>query len=371
MSLPLIVANGTPAEIGASYGSQAATLIAGNLEDYRAKFRNLAGLDSAEVTRAGEEFRETTRKFVPRTAETLDAIADAAGIAVGDIYALNARTELMLEGNKVTECTGLAVLPEHTASGHTLLGQNWDWYPTQAPYTILLATQDERGHEILTLAEAGMLAKAGLNSAGVGVCVNLLGSDRDTRSGGVPYHVLIRALLDRPEGISAALTVTALPRSVSINMLIATGGPHGGTALDLELAPGAVGRLYPRDGLLSHANHFSADLPLRDRVVTDYGGSTLFREFRVRQVTADAAADRSVSEKDLVTAFTDHVGFPHSVCRHVNPSDPEELHSLTASSVVMDLDERRLMITDGPPCEREYRTYSLDGIFRPEFVTKP
>jgi len=37
---------------------------------------------------------------------------------VGDIYALNARTELMLPaGPQLPECTGVAVMPEHTAAG--------------------------------------------------------------------------------------------------------------------------------------------------------------------------------------------------------------------------------------------------------------
>jgi isopenicillin-N N-acyltransferase-like protein len=60
--LPLIIAEGTPAEIGASYGEQAAELIADNLDDYLGKFKNLTGLDAGAITRAGEEFRATTRR---------------------------------------------------------------------------------------------------------------------------------------------------------------------------------------------------------------------------------------------------------------------------------------------------------------------
>src|SRR5262245_23522783 len=192
MTYPLIRATGTPAEIGLSYGRQAAELIAGNLDDYRGKFAAV-GFDAAAVTQIGEQFAETTRAYTPRIADTLDAVAEASGQARGDIYALNARTELMLpSGLQITECTGVAVLPEHTATGDTLLAQNWDWHPSQQPYTLILATRDERGHEIVTLAEAGMLAKAGLNSAGVGVCVNLIHCDRDGTPGGVPYHVLVR-----------------------------------------------------------------------------------------------------------------------------------------------------------------------------------
>ena len=71
------------------------------------------------------------------------------------------------------------MLGTHTANGHTLLAQNWDWHPDQRDAMVLLTTTDESGHRVLALTEAGMLAKTGLNSAGVGLCVNMLGTDRD------------------------------------------------------------------------------------------------------------------------------------------------------------------------------------------------
>ena len=359
MTFPLIRATGTPTEIGASYGEQAAALIAGNLEDYRAKFAAV-GLDAAQVTRIGEMFAETTRAYTPRIADTLDAVAEGAGIARGDVYALNARTELMLpQGMEVTECTAVAVLSEHTANGNTLLAQNWDWYPEQQPYTVVLATRDERGHEIVTLAEAGMLAKTGLNNAGVGVCVNLIHSDRDGAPGGVPYHVLIRAVLDQPDGLAVSLKVTSLPRSASINLMIAAAG---GTALDLEVAPGLVGRVLPQDGLVTHANHFVSDIAAIDAFY-ETGGSSLFRDFRVRQLLAGAAADRKVLVDDVIAALQDHLGYPYAICRHVNDADPDDLKSITAASVVMDLDDRELLVSSGPPCESPYQRIDLATVF--------
>ncbi|MBA2773900.1 MAG: hypothetical protein H0U36_07620 [Nocardioidaceae bacterium] len=359
MTFPLLVAQGDPAEIGAAYGEQARGLIEGNLDDYREKFRAV-GVDSAQARRLGEAFRITTHEHAPRIAATLDALAEAVDVAVGDIYALNARTELMLPaGPQVTECTGVAALPETTASGHTLLAQNWDWYPSQQPYSLVLATRDERGHEIVCLTEAGMLAKTGLNSAGVGVCVNLLHCDRDGAPGGVPYHVLIRAALDQPHGISPALKVTALPRSASINLLV---GTAGGVAVDLEIAPNATGRVLPTDGLLIHANHFASDIDVVDAIY-DIGGSSLFRDYRLRQLLTARAADQALTAEDMADALRDHLGHPYALCRHVNPEDPPELRSLTCSSVVMDLDDQVLLVSDGPPCESPFREISLGTVF--------
>jgi isopenicillin-N N-acyltransferase-like protein len=359
MTYPLIRATGTPSEIGLSYGRQAADLIAGNLADYRQKFATV-GLDASEATRLGDEFAVTTRAYTPRIGETLDAVAEGAGVAVGDIYALNARTELMLpQGLRISECTSVAVLPEHTATGNTLLAQNWDWHPSQQPYTLVLATRDERGHEIISLAEAGMLAKAGLNSCGVGVCVNLIHSDRDGVLGGVPYHVLIRFVLDEPDGLAASMRVTALPRSASINLLI---GSAGGTALDLEVAPGIVGRILPTDGVLTHANHFSSGISVVDAIY-DTGGSSLFRDQRLRQLLLGPAADRKVLLDDVIAGLQDHLGFPYAVCRHVNEADDEDLKSVSAASIVMDLDEREFLYSSGPPCESAYERLTLTDVF--------
>ena len=82
MTYPLIRATGTPTEIGHAYGEQAADLIAGNLEDYRQKFAAV-GLDRAQATELGEQFGETTRAYAPRIAATLDAVAEASGVASG------------------------------------------------------------------------------------------------------------------------------------------------------------------------------------------------------------------------------------------------------------------------------------------------
>ncbi len=359
MPLPLIVAQGSPAELGASYGAQARDLIAGNLDDYRRKFRAV-GLDPSSVTRLGMGFRATTHDYTPRIAATLDAVAEASGTEVGDIYALSARTELLLPAAPaLSECTCVAVVPEYTRDHHTLLAQNWDWYPTQLPYSLVLATQDERGHEVVCLAEAGMLAKAGLNSAGVGVCVNLLHCDRDGMPGGVPYHVLIRAVLDEPDGISASLRVTSLPRSASVNLLV---GVAGGTAVDLEITPGPIGRVLPTDGVLTHANHFVSDIDISDAFY-ETGGSSLFRDYRLRQRLAAATAKRSVGIDDVAEALRDHLGYPYAVCRHVNEADPPELQSLTCAAVVIDLDEREILISSGPPCESELVPYSLQTLF--------
>jgi len=55
----------------------------------------------------------------------------------------------------------------------------------------------------------------------------------------------------------------------------------------------------------------------------------------------------------------DHFGKPYSVCTHVDPAIIEDMQAETVASVIMDLDERSLHITKGPPCLSEYEKYTL------------
>ena len=43
-----------------------------------------------------------------------------------------------------------------------------------------------------------MLAKAGMNSHGFGVCLNILRSEHDGQQLGIPVHILLRHLLNQP-----------------------------------------------------------------------------------------------------------------------------------------------------------------------------
>lgn len=348
LPLPLISVSGTPAECGAAYGTAAADEIVANNETYVTRFRDHAGLSRAEVWFWGTEFRATTIEHHPRIAAMLDGVAEGSGVAVEEIYALNGRTELLYGTHEPSECTALGLLGDGT-----LIGQNWDWHPDQRPYSILLATTDENGFSVATLAEAGMLGKAGLNSAGLGVCVNMLGSDRDGVRGGVPYHVILRAALESSDLTIAIRRVCSSPRSASINLLIgqAHDGPGGGEIIDLELVPGDVGISHPDEhGRIVHANHLETGVAVRD-YLKDLGSSSFFRAARARRLLAGGMS--------MVDIFADHAGFPNAICRHVDERDAHNDKSETIFSVLLDLDEQRLGIAEGPPCGSAYEWASL------------
>jgi isopenicillin-N N-acyltransferase-like protein len=365
MSLPVVSVSGTPAECGEAYGVESRVMIQANVEAYLRRFREQAGLDNEAVRSAGEAFRTATAEHHPRIGAMLDGVAAGAGVPVAEIYALNGRTELIY--GTVQECTAIGVLGTHTATGHLLMGQNWDWHPDQLDAMLLLRTTDERGFTVLTLAEAGMVAKTGLNSAGLGQCLTMLGSDRDglTSPPGVPYHVIARATLEADSLGWATRMACRSPRNASINLLLGQAGDREygdpavtGELIDLELVPGDVGWLHPVDGMITHANHLDSRLPVHD-IQKEWGGSSLYRAARARRLLAEASASGKTMLEDLVAVFRDHACYPHAICRHQDDRMPPLERTQTICSVLLDLDDRRLGIATSQPCREPYTWFDL------------
>ena len=54
------------------------------------------------------------------------------------------------------------------------MAQNWDWMEEQSPNLLLLTIIQPDKPTIKMVTEAGIIGKIGLNSAGVGVCLNAI-----------------------------------------------------------------------------------------------------------------------------------------------------------------------------------------------------
>ena len=104
---------------------------------------------------------------------------------------------------------------------------------------------------VLTLTEAGLLAKIGFNEAGIGLVTNFLLSDR--RRFGMPIHVTRRKVLATRSLEAAIAAITDVERAHSANYLL---GSADGRAVNVEAWPEATALLEPEDGVLAHANHF-------------------------------------------------------------------------------------------------------------------
>lgn len=358
---PRLVLRGTARQRGLQYGEQARGRIAGSIALYRGVFGHMARLGWSDAVAAARAYVPAIEKFAPECLDEMRGIAEGAGVTFGDVLALNARSELMFSPSAAAsavgagECTSLAVLPEASASGHTLLAQNWDWIPAAAETAVVLEVHREDAPSYVTVAEAGHLAKVGVNSAGLGACTNTLVSHCDAGRVGVPYHVLLRAFMDATTISAATRMVLQAERAFSGNFLLAH---RDGLAVNIESSSGGtegVRTQFATNGVLSHTNHFlDGELKPGDARVNLHPG-TLFRLDTARR----ALQAGSIGIDRIQAILRDHKNHPESVCWHPDPARQPMDRRLTVASVVMDLDEGELLFTAGPPCESEYQRVSL------------
>lgn len=359
---PLVEVEGEPYARGRQYGRLAGDRVARCIEIYKLAF--------LEKQVEWPQAREIARAFMPRIegydtsmAQEIQGIAAGAEVPVEDIVAINARTELLYGKHHVPGrdrpdddgCTGAIALPEATASGHMLHGQNWDWRDECADCAIVLHIVPESGPRILTFVEAGMMARAGMNSAGVAITGNFLECERDARRQGVPAPLIRRHVLMSATLGDAVLTVMNAPRAFSNNLMISQAG---GEAVNLETTPDEVFWMLPENGLLVHANHFvtqAARAKVRDTGLLTHGDS-LYRDRRVR-----ACLERAHGRIDLETfkeAFQDRYGAPRAVCR-TPTRGPGGRISSTVAAILMDTSQARMWVAPRPYGEHSYTEYRL------------
>ncbi len=347
----LIEVEGHAFERGRQYGARVAVEIRQNADAYLQLIEFHAGLGREAALQAALAFGPILAAHTPDLLLEMRGIAEGAGCTLAEVLLINARSELM---EKMGECTALAAAPQVTSQGHVLLGQNWDWYTAIRGEPVLLRIRQPDGPEILTLTEAGQVAKIGMNSAGLGVCLNFL-SHAD-RGQGVPVHAILRQMLNRANLGEAIREAYRVPRGGAANILLA----HAeGEIVDLELTAANADFYYPSDGWLAHANHFeSVRLRGGDTGVTT-SMSTLARAARARRLLSAAAAQGIASRDTFQDILTDHAYGAYAICRHVDPTEPPLQQTATRASVIMDLTEQTMRVAAGQPCQEEYQAFTL------------
>jgi len=352
---------GTSYQRGRQYGRQAAARVRLSVQAYQQTFAHYAGWDWPTVRREAARFEAPIGEFMPAYLEELRGIADGAGLDLADVLAINVRTEVMYAAKArqapttarlPTECSAFACVPALRQTDPVLIGQNWDWLLHSAQTLVLLEVRQDEGPDFVTVVEAGLLAKTGMNAAGLGLVTNALVTDADVGEPGLPYHVLLRAVLDCVTVTEALEVLQAGPRSSSANYLIAQAS---GVALNIEATPGDFTRLYPlfpEDGVLRHTNHFLADIHPTDLALWAMPSSVV----RLQRLRAAGTA-RTLDDFGVVLA--DHGNYPHSICAHPDPAAHPCEQGATIASVLMDLTARRIWLAPGNPCQAPYEQLDI------------
>ena len=362
MSLFHFTFSGTTYEQGLAHGEALKESIIKNIEIYVIRFENEAGISKNELLENSGIYLNILREQSPEYVNGMNGIAESSNLELLEIAMLNLRYELLyhalgkkLQSDAVDGCTSFAVLPEAAENNHLLVGQNWDWIPDVE--CMLTTSIDPDGLQRMAFTEAGIFGgKPGMNSEGVGLAVNGMYSTADDWSRfQKPFHLRCYEVL-RSKNIEEALGALAgTPRSCTANFIL---GHASSRAIDIELAPDSLRLIDPVDGVLVHANHLVD--PKETRVSEPANPRRHLSEFRHSRMEKLLNEQKPLNVDIVQEILKDHDHQPQSLCRHRDDSLPESQHTITKTAMIMDLEERKMWVTNGQPCKTEFEEFALN-----------
>lgn len=227
------------------------------LETYRAysELFRVIGVSEETEEAACNQLVEVLNGWRPELVDEMNGVAQGSGVALQNVVALNARTELIALGKYgARECsTVTAKLPDGI---HGV--QTWDWH---IELDNCWHTHEVSGNKyrFVGLTEQGILAKIGINDQGLAVHFNILGH-KDDGATGVPMHLLAYLVLSECATVREAIEfVRNAPIGSSSSLTIL----DSSEAVSLEITPHDVYIVESENGTVQRTNHFQFDEPLR------------------------------------------------------------------------------------------------------------
>ncbi|MBS3182917.1 C45 family autoproteolytic acyltransferase/hydolase [Leucobacter manosquensis] len=360
--------SGTPRERGRQYGAGASDLIAAAIGYYSEALTQQTGMTWAEITESAAQWLPVSERLAPHLVDEMRGIAEGAGVSFLEIVTLNVRGEFVYnhqtrsaesaaaddERDAVDGCTSFFLTGQASGTGHTLVGQNWDWRTLTAGTTLVLRIVQDPLPTVIMQLEAGQVGRHGANSAGIALNANGLGGSFGSETG-LPQTIIRRLVLDRNDLAGALKTLVKTRPHIASNALLAHRSGYG---IDLETTPHGVDWIFPdAQGVIAHTNHFQASVP--PQLAGHYrpvSADSLLRLPRVKAGLDRVAAARDADESLALVraAMSDHLGFPEGVCTHPDSSSPRLKQWSTLLSSCVDLTTGEYRVAPGFPCETEY-----------------
>jgi isopenicillin-N N-acyltransferase like protein len=361
---------------GYAHGTQARAQVAGSVASYKTLFAH-CDIDWSTALRRAARYRELI-EGCGDLVEEIDGIAKGSGFQFNEILALNCRTEILpgswssfdpathaATQHGLTECTSFAVDGTRCADGYTRIAQNWDWVTAQRNNTVILRVIHDDSvtwPDYLTITEAGILAKIGVNEHGVAVGLNILRSQNDRSQLGIPVHIFQRLALDCRSVDAVVELATSLRFAASSNVVL---GDATGNIACVEFSPNGAALIESDQGVVAHTNHF-CDLHLAEQQAPlDTLPTT---EARLARANAHITGwpDR-VTTINLTTLLRDESGGSKSndggalgaICRKPDLALPETTRVESVFGIIINCNQREMLIAPDLPSKVEFQSVAL------------
>jgi isopenicillin-N N-acyltransferase like protein len=198
------------------------------------------------------------------------------------------------------------------------------------------------------LGEAGIVGKMGMNSAGLGLCINALRSGAFNTLN-LPVHLMSRRLLQYATDVDQALNIiNEFGLASTTNYMLAD---KGGKHVDIECSPKGNTVILPCNGYVAHTNHLYAKN--RPAKLIDYPAANSFsRLSRIQKLTElDMEAGEPTTFSSLRKRLSDEEGSPLSICRARSVGAAGMERMTTLASVMMELRSCTGKVIVGRPCD--------------------
>lgn len=207
---------------------------------------------------------------------------------------------------------------------------------------ILLTIEQSEKPTIKMVTEAGIIGKIGLNSAGVGVCLNAIRA-KGMDPARMPCHLGLRMVLESHSRDEAAYWLDKYGVASACHMLVAD-GESGGIGLEWSFKDSQKLGMN-EDGQVFHSNHYLVPHP----GITDSNwlNDSTFRVERIQELAKRVGNDPSLDK--VAEMFKDEENFPAAICR----KEEGGVQSETLFNIVMDLKAKAARITLGRPVAPE------------------
>jgi isopenicillin-N N-acyltransferase-like protein len=350
---------GAHRQIGRHYGEACAEAIRRHRALALTRLRDRSGVAPHRALADALRYRPFVIEHAAFFDEEIEGIAEGSGISLAEAYLLQLRAELAVgtgtahNGGENDECTTFAILPEATADGSPLIGQNADLPAFYKEIGVIVEIVPDDAPRVLMLTPAGQVSYIGINDRGLGVFANYLTCDGWRL--GFPRYLLSRLALTKETGDDAIAAVRAVPRASSRNLIMLDAR---GTAADLETTPSRDARLDPQNGLLAHANHYVApELASEERSPERQVANSRARLERMGALLQQYRGALDVETMQAILRDRDCT--PDALCRM--PGDDPSSDFITFASVIAEPARGRMAVAVGPPTENPYRVYAFSG----------
>jgi isopenicillin-N N-acyltransferase like protein len=348
--------SGSPKQIGEQHGSEGKDEVHQSLETYESLFYGYSKISWKQAIQLALGHLPAIESYNRDFIAEMEGVAKGAGVSFEDILVLNTRSEIALAGRKTFSdgCTAIAITPPHTEE--TIIGQNWDCKMEQANSLLLLEIEQKNKPAIKMITEGGLIGKIGLNSSGIGVCLNALHTNK--KSNQIPIHLGLRSVLNSHTLHEAVSNIKHGQMASAANFLIAFEDDNRqAMAANFEVSPYGMDMISNSEGILVHTNHIcSIEVQKHLIDMNEYKfEDSMVRKNRAEQlIYTSIRAGNEINENCFKEWFSDTFNYPNSINHHVNTSAPKHRQMETVFSVIMNLSKQTMQLCIGKPSVNGY-----------------